>query len=107
MAKPDFIKNNPHFKLVVPFKETIVLESALRGAAINYYREENPVLLSGTITYFIANNDRRKTDAIITDNKLNTGTQTIAVTDYPGMKKMYKVYIAITVALIILFAVFA
>lgn len=87
MPKHDFIKEHPHFKLEINLKDMVIFESALRNAGIDFYRKDNPILISGNVTYFIADVNRKATDAVIKSNKLDAGTQTIMVTNYPGLKK--------------------
>jgi len=107
MAKADFIKNHPHFKLALPFKEMIVFESLLRKADIDFYREDNPLLFGGIVTYFLLDDNRYEINTLIKENRLDSGTETITVTDYRGLKKMYKLYALIVAVLIIIFAIFA
>jgi len=104
MPEHDFIKSQPHFKIEISFRDMLIFESALAEGNISFYREENPVLLSGNITYFIADANRKATDMAIKSNKLDAGTQTIRTSDYIGMKKMYQIYCIVALTLIILFA---
>lgn len=85
----------------------IIFEAALQENNIRFYREENPVIFGGSITYFFSDISRLQVDQIIIENKMGVGTQTIKTTDYPGIKKMYRLYAAIAISILILLSLLA
>lgn len=85
----------------------IIFEAALQENDIRFYREENPVIFGGSVTYFFPDTSRIQVNQIIIENKIGAGTQTIIITDYPGIKKMYRLYAAIAISILILLSLLA
>ena len=96
------IKYKDHYKLTIALKDKIVFEAELNKNGIPFHLDDSPLVPT---RYFLLDEDRDRIDAVINENGVIAGTDTIPMTDYAEAKKVYKIYLYVAVVVIILFAI--
>jgi len=70
---------------------------------IQFYSEINEQPdITGGIRYFILNTDREKVDALLIENDIIASTETISNYDFRDQKKLYKVYVWVSISITLL-----
>lgn len=104
MLRPDFIKTEPHFFLVIHFRDMLPFEHLLTENNIRFFTEQNPAL-GVSLKYYFAEADRTKIDALIRNHNIEAGTLTIPFADYNASIKSAKLYALILLVLAIIVAI--
>jgi len=95
-----------HLKIYILLKDKIIFENELTRRNIEYFCElNNQPNIEGGIRYFIRNSDREKIDKIIKDNQIIASTETILVSDYRDSKKLYKIYLKLTLIIVLIMSI--
>ncbi|MGB3345344.1 MAG: hypothetical protein WBA61_15655 [Aequorivita sp.] len=87
------LKREPHYKLYVRLRESIIFDAALNEAQIDCLREENPI--NEYVRYYFKVADSTKVDQINKDLQLSLSTETIPSLDYEITKKEWIIYILV------------
>lgn len=98
------LNKDPHFKLYVQLRESIVFDAALNEAEIDFIKEENPI--GEDIRYYFKDEDSQKVDSINKDLRLSISTETISALDYHKNRKevilslLIIIFIAISIGIL-------
>lgn len=94
------VKYQNHFKLEVLFKDKLLFESELYENSIQYHLEKD-----NYTRYFLLDKDRMQIDDIIKRNEIIVSTETIQMTDYSVTGKINKLYLYVSLLIIIAFGI--
>lgn len=92
-----------HLKIYVLLKDKIIFESELAKHNIEYFCDlDNQPDIKNGIRYFIRNIDKEKLDTIFKENGIIASTETILVSDYRDTKKIYSIYLKVTLFVVLI-----
>ena len=99
------LNKDPHYKLYVLLRESIVFDASLNEAEIDFIKEENPI--GEDIRYYFKDEDFQKVDSINKDLKLSISTETIPALDYESSRKEIIISLFIVFIIVILIVIFS
>ncbi len=99
------LNKDPHYKLYVQLRESIVFDAALNEAKIDFIKEENPI--GEEIRYYFKDKDSPKVDSINKDLRLSISTETMPALDHFKNRKEVILYILIIFFIVIFIGIFS
>lgn len=88
-----------HYKLIIPFKDNIVLENELINGNIDYFKDEKSILY---FRYYFLDIDRDKVDLILKKNEIFASLETFSINEFKEEKKLQSFYFKVVIVVILI-----